>query len=44
VIGHFDDPIAETCRYTEDYSDLDVSPKDAVESCRTTFVVTRINR
>jgi hypothetical protein len=42
LTGHFDDPAAQECQYTEDYSHLGVLPGDAVIGCRRTFVVTDI--
>jgi hypothetical protein len=42
IRGHFDDPAAGDCEYTEDYSHLGVVPGDAVIGCRRTFVATSI--
>jgi hypothetical protein len=42
VVGHFDDPAAATCHFTEDYSSLGFEAEDAVRSCRAQFVVTEI--
>ena len=41
VTGHYDDPAAETCRITADHSGS-VTPAEAIETCRNTFVVTRM--
>jgi len=42
VTGHFDDPAASTCVYTEDYTNIGIAPEDAARGCRNTFVVTSI--
>jgi hypothetical protein len=41
VTGHYDDPAAQGCRITDDYSN-EVTPAEAIDTCRATFVVTRM--
>jgi hypothetical protein len=42
LTGHFDDPLASTCRATGDGSDAVKTDAEAVETCRGHFVVTEI--
>lgn len=44
VVGHFDDPAAASCHYTEDYSSLGYEADDCIWQCRNQFVVTEIAR
>ena len=41
VTGHFDDPVARTCRW-DGHTNDPVAPQRAVETCRDAFVVTAV--
>jgi len=42
--GHFDDPVAATCRLVAPESSSDPSPEAVIHRCRTMFVVTSLTR
>jgi hypothetical protein len=42
VTGHFDDPAAAGCEFSEDYSHLGTAASEAPDFCRSKFVVTSI--